>query len=72
MSETTYVGIDVSKARLDVAMVPSGASFSVPNDDEGIERLVTRVREVDAALVLLEATGGLERRFAPGGARALC
>jgi transposase len=43
-------------------MVPSGASFSVPNDDEGIERLVTRVREVDAALVLLEATGGLERR----------
>ena len=62
MSDTTYVGIDVSKARLDVAVVPSGESFSVPNDEEGIVRLVARVRELDAALVLLEATGGLERR----------
>jgi transposase len=62
MSETTYVGIDVSKARLDVALVPSGESFSVPNDDDGIENLVTRLREPHPALVLLEATGGLERR----------
>jgi transposase len=62
MNEKTYVGIDVSKARLDVALVPSGESFSVSNDDEGIEKLVTRIRELDAALVLLEATGGLERR----------
>jgi transposase len=62
MNDATYVGIDVSKARLDVAMVPSGESFSVSNDDEGIEKLVTRVREIDPALVLLEATGGLERR----------
>jgi transposase len=62
MSKTTFVGIDVSKARLDVAVVPSGESFSVPNDDAGIERLVARVRELDPALVLLEATGGLERR----------
>ena len=62
MSETAYVGIDVSKARLDVAVVPSGESFSSPNDDEGIEKVVARVRELRPALVLLEATGGLERR----------
>jgi transposase len=61
MSET-YVGIDVSKARLDVAVVPSGESFSAPNDDEGIAKLVARVRELAPKLVLLEATGGLERR----------
>jgi transposase len=58
----TYVGIDVSKARLDVAVVPSGESFSSPNDDEGIEKVVGRLRELQPALVLLEATGGLERR----------
>jgi transposase len=62
MSETSYVGIDVSKARLDVAVVPSGETFSVPNDDDGIEQLVARVRPLDAALLLMEATGGLERR----------
>jgi transposase len=62
MSNQTFVGIDVSKARLDVAVVPSGESFSVPNDDGGIEKMVVRIRELDAALVLLEATGGLERR----------
>jgi len=59
---TTYVGIDVSKARLDVAMVPSGDSFSVPNDDDGIEKLVTALEPLKPSLVLLEATGGLERR----------
>jgi len=59
---TTYVGIDVSKARLDVAMVPSGETFSAPNDDEGIEKLVTALEPLRPALVLLEATGGLERR----------
>ena len=59
---TTYVGIDVSKARLDVAMVPSGESFSVSNDDDGIDQLVTALESLQPALVLLEATGGLERR----------
>jgi transposase len=58
----TYVGIDVSKARLDVAVTPSGESFSSSNDDEGIEKVVARLRELQPALVLLEATGGLERR----------
>src|SRR5262249_7261692 len=56
------VGIDVSKARLDVAVVPSGESFSAANDDEGIQQLVARIRDLHPALVLLEATGGLERR----------
>jgi transposase len=60
--QTTYVGIDVSKARLDVAVASGGETFSVPNDDEGITKLVTEVRELRPALVLLEATGGLERR----------
>jgi transposase len=63
MTETAvYVGIDVSKARLDVAIVPSGESFSASNDDEGIEKVVAAVEPLRPGLVLLEATGGLERR----------
>ena len=57
-----FVGIDVSKARLDVAMRPSGESESVSNDGAGIESLVRRFRESRASLIVLEATGGLERQ----------
>lgn len=55
-----FVGIDVSKARLDVAVLPSDESFAVPNDVDGIERLVARVAALKPTLVVLEATGGLE------------
>lgn len=54
-----YVGIDVSKARLDGAGRP-GESFSVGNDPEGIRGLVERLRRLPVALIVLEATGGLE------------
>jgi transposase len=65
MSTTTvdrYVGVDVSKARLDVAVRPTGERYSVANDPEGIETLVGGLEEVDPPkLVVLEATGGFER-----------
>ena len=57
-----FVGIDVSKARLDVAMRPLTQSESVSNDQAGIEALVKRLREIQPALIVLEATGGLERQ----------
>ena len=61
MSESTvFVGIDVSKAQLDVAVRPGGIRFTVRNDDPGITTLVERVRELQPHLVVLEATGGLE------------
>lgn len=56
-----FVGIDVSKERLDVAMRPSGARESATNDKDGIEALVKRLREVQPSLIVLEASGGLER-----------
>jgi transposase len=58
-----FVGIDVSKARLDVAVVPDEQTWSVSNDEEGISELVAKVGQLDPALVLMEATGGLERRL---------
>jgi transposase len=57
----TFVGIDVSKARLDVASHPTGATHSVANDANGIKTLVEQLRAVKPLLVVLEATGGIER-----------
>jgi transposase len=57
-----FVGIDVSKARLDVAMRPSDEIESVSNDGAGIDSLVKRLKEIGPALIVLEATGGFERQ----------
>ena len=53
------VGIDVSKAQFDLALRPEGR-FSVSNDEAGWAQIITRLRAVSPALVVLEATGGLE------------
>ena len=55
-----FVGIDVGKAYLDVAVRPAGTHERLPNDEAGIAQLVDRLRAAPPALVVLEATGGLE------------
>jgi transposase len=57
----TFVGIDVSKTQLDMAVRPSGATESFPNEESGIKILVERLRVVKPMLIVLEATGGIER-----------
>lgn len=59
-----YVGIDVSKARLDVHVRPHGEAFVVASDDEGLARLTERLSALAPTLVVLEATGGLQSRAA--------
>lgn len=54
-----FVGIDVSKAQLDMALRPEGR-FSVPNNEAGCAQILERLRAVSPMLVVLEATGGLE------------
>jgi transposase len=54
------VGIDVSKAQLDVALRPMDDSWHVQNDESGLAGLVERLHTVQPTLVVLEATGGLE------------
>lgn len=54
-----FCGIDVSKGRLDVAARP-GAAWHCGNDPDGIAALVARLADLRPALVVLEATGGLE------------
>jgi transposase len=58
--DATYVGIDVSKDRLDVHVHPAGTAFAVTRDGKGLEELVERLRAVTPTLVAVEATGGFE------------
>ena len=55
-----YVGIDVAKATLDVAIGSDGEMVQVENNEAGIAQLVKRLGEAAPALVVLEATGGYE------------
>ena len=59
-SEPRFVGIDVSKAHLDMAVRPTGTSWALPYDETGIDGLIPQIVDLEPALVLLEATGGLE------------
>src|SRR5437867_567547 len=56
-----FVGIDVAKAQLDMALRPAGERWAVPNDASGIAPLVDRLQALHPPLRVLEATGGLER-----------
>ena len=57
-----FVGIDVSKAVLDIAVSPTAEAWSTPNSEVGTRDLVERLRLLAPTLIVLEATGGLERR----------
>ena len=65
-----FVGIDVSKDRLDVHLRSSGEAFVVSRDGAGITALVDRLGPIDPVLVVLEATGGFEITVAAGIAGA--
>jgi transposase len=55
-----FVGIDVSKDRLDVHIRPTGEVFAVARDGAGLEQLVGKLRTIAPSLIVLEATGGFE------------
>jgi transposase len=62
--DAQYVGIDVSKDRLDVHVRPSGEAFTVARDGEGLAALVARLAPLAPHLVAVEATGGFETTVA--------
>lgn len=55
-----YIGVDVSKAQLDIAVHPAGQVWQVANEPVGIMELVVALQALAPDLVVLEATGGLE------------
>ena len=68
--DAIYVGIDVSKDRLDVAVYPGGESFAVGRNGAGIDELIGRLKLLSIKLVAIEATGGFETVVAAGLAGA--
>lgn len=61
VEQSVYVGIDVAKTALDVAVRPAGASWRSGNDEAGRAEVVARLRPLAPTLIVLEATGGYER-----------
>ena len=61
MAELSFGGIDVSKDRLDVLLLPEGLCFSVCNDAAGWAELIVRLRPLAVSAIGLEPSGGYER-----------
>ncbi len=61
-----FVGMDVSKAKVDVAIRPTGEGFEAPNDSAGVKEVAKRLKAQSPELIVLEATGGYEKLMARG------
>jgi len=68
--DASFIGIDVSKDRLDVHVRPGAESFAVARTGIGIDELIARLLTLSPALIALEATGGFESIVAAGLAGA--
>jgi len=64
-SEMSFVGIDVSKDKFDIHIRPSDQSHSFVYDESGLQNLIVVLRSVEPKIecIVLEATGGFERRL---------
>jgi transposase len=60
----TYIGIDVSKERLDVAVLPSGLKWQFSNDEAGMGKLLVKLTKQSPTLIVMEPTGGFEAPLA--------
>ena len=64
LSQTAvYIGVDVSKDKLDLAVDGQTEVSTFSNDAAGIDQLIERIRPMHPALIVIEATGGYERAF---------
>ena len=68
--EPTYVGLDVSKERIDIAARPTDRNWSVSYDSDGVDDLVAQLKDLKPAGVITESTGGLELPLAAALAAA--
>lgn len=64
MTSTLFVGIDVSKRSLEVSIHGQADSQKYGNDPDDLARLVAAMNQVQPELIVMEATGGFERRAA--------
>jgi transposase len=66
----SFVGIDVAKHRLEIHVRPAGEGFTIDHDEASVAALAERLAALAPALVVLEATGGMEVRLAAALAAA--
>jgi len=59
-----YIGIDVSKATLDVASSKNDSLLQFSNDQDGMQRLIKDIPSRKQTLIVLEASGGYEKKVA--------
>jgi transposase len=59
-AQPVFVGIDIAKLSLDIAVTPGDQHFTVPNTDPGVKKLVRRLKALKPQIILLEASGGYE------------
>ena len=71
-SVKTSVGIDVSKAVLDLYAHPTGVSQQVSYDPVGVGGLVAELQALEPDIVVLEATGGWKCRWCRSWRRPSC
>jgi transposase len=62
MATSSYVGIDVSKDNLDVAVLGEKQTWQVDNTPNGITHLLKQMADLQPELIVVEATGGYQRR----------
>jgi transposase len=63
-SNESFVGVDIAKQHLDVCMVPQRRTFQLPYSDQGLKDLIDQLLAIKPSLIVVEATGGYERRVA--------
>lgn len=59
--QETFVGIDIAKAHLDVAIGKAGETFRIDNTTAEIEKVICRLKKLCPSLIVMEASGGLEK-----------
>jgi len=59
--ESQWVGIDVSQAKLDIALRPSSITGQVSNEESGWTELIEKLKKQTIELIVIESTGGMER-----------
>ena len=69
-SPSVWVGLDVAKAHIDVAVLPTSTRLRVPHDEGGHATLVAALTAAAPTLIVLEATGGYETAVATAVALA--
>lgn len=72
MGNHLFIGIDVSKAKLDAALRPGHESFSVTNNPRGIAALIKQLKKLSVSRIVLEASGGYESQRPVNWRRRVC